>query len=171
MIVTHGSAVSELSASIGRGLGLPDDDLQFLQQAAMLHDIGICKVHAPDIGLYGGYPYIMHGILGREILEQEGYPQHALVCERHIGVGLTEADIIGQGLPLPLRDMTPQNTSEEIVCFADLFYSKKPDKLDRMKSVESVRRKLAVFGEKNLQIFDSWLVRFGRVFSFDGIQE
>jgi uncharacterized protein len=132
MVITHGSVVSDLSKGIGRNLGLPVEELLFLEQAAMLHDIGICRVHAPEIGLHGDNPYIMHGILGREILEAEGFPRHALVCERHIGVGLTEVDIINQRLPLPVRDMTPQNITEEIVCFADLYFSKKPDSLERM---------------------------------------
>jgi uncharacterized protein len=163
MVITHGSVVSALSGSIGRTLGLPAEELLFLEQAAMLHDIGICRINAPEIGMHGQKPYIMHGVLGREILEVEGFPRHALVCERHIGVGLTEADIINQGLPLPIRDMTPQNITEEIVCFADLYFSKKPDSLERMKTVENVRQKLAEFGERKLQIFDSWLSRFGAV--------
>jgi len=103
----------------------------------------------------------MHGILGREILELEGLPQHALVCERHIGVGLTVDDIVGQSLSLPLRDMSPQTVAEEIVCFADLFYSKKPGKLTKRKSIESVRDNLSRFGESKVRIFDSWMQRFG----------
>lgn len=161
MVVTHGAVVAKLSVRIGRSLGLGDEDLLFLEQAAMLHDIGICRVYAPDIGLYGDSPYIMHGILGREILEAEGFPRHALVCERHIGVGLTEADITTQGLPLPIRNMAPQGVAEEIVCFADLFFSKKLGSLEQMKAAGDVRQKLAKFGEEKLQIFDSWLVRFG----------
>ena len=162
MIVIHGSAVANLSVNIGCSIGLAESEIQFLAQAAMLHDIGICRVSAPEIGLFGKHNYIMHGILGREILEAEGYPRHALVCERHIGVGLTEEDIVSQGLPLPIRDMTPQNITEEIICFADLFFSKKPGALEQIKSVECVRRKLSKFGEKKLQIFDSWMLRFGK---------
>ena len=165
MVIAHGSAVSGLSRDIGRNIGLRGEELLFLEQAAMLHDIGICRVNAPEIGLYGDKPYIMHGILGREILETEGFPRHALICERHIGVGLTEADITNQGLPLPIRDMTPQNLTEEIVCFADLFFSKKPDSLKQMKTLENARQKLVKFGEKKLQIFDSWVSRFGSVFN------
>jgi uncharacterized protein len=164
MIVAHGSAVSDLSLKIGRSLGLPDEELDFLEQAALLHDIGISAVHAPGIGLFGSHPYIMHGILGRDILEGEGLPRHALVCERHIGVGLNEADISRQRLPLPLRDMSPRTLTEEIICFADLFFSKQPGRLDRMKSVSKVREKLAQFGEDKLQIFDSWMERFGDAF-------
>jgi uncharacterized protein len=161
IVVTHGSVVAALSLDIGRRLLLPEEELRFLEQAAMLHDIGICRVYAPDIGLFGRHPYIMHGVLGREILETEGMPRHALVCERHIGVGLNIADITRQRLPLPLRDMTPRSLAEEIVCFADLFFSKKPGKLEQMKSPAKVREKLARFGSDKIQIFDVWLERFG----------
>jgi uncharacterized protein len=164
VVITHGSMVSHLAQKIGRVLGLSAGELTFLGQAALLHDVGICRVRAPEIGLFGAYPYIMHGILGREILEAEGLPCHALVCERHIGVGLTEDDIAAQGLPLPLRDMVPCNLTEEIVCFADLFFSKYPGELEKMKTPARVREKLRQFGEAKLQIFDQWLQRFGDVF-------
>jgi len=161
VIVTHGRVVTDLALAVGRGLALPDNELRFIGEAAMLHDIGICRVEAAGVGLHGEHPYIMHGILGREILEGEGLPLHALVCERHIGVGLSVADIVTQGLPLPLRDMSPTTLAEEIICFADLFFSKRPGKLERRKPVEKVRVKLAGFGGDKVQIFDSWLKRFG----------
>jgi uncharacterized protein len=161
VVATHSRVVSRLAMAVGRGLALPDVDLLFIEEAAMLHDIGICRVEAVRIGLHGDHPYIMHGVLGREILEGEGLPLHALVCERHIGVGLSKADIVNQGLPLPLRDMSPTTLAEEIICFADLFFSKSPGKLERRKPVDKVRAKLAGFGEGKIQIFDSWLKRFG----------
>jgi len=161
VVTTHGRVVAELAMAVGHGLRVPDAELGFIQEAAMLHDIGICRVVAADIGLHGTHPYIMHGILGRQILEDEGLPRHALVCERHIGVGLTVSDIAGQHLPLPLRDMSPCTLAEEIICFADLFFSKKPGRLERKKPAEKVRDKLAGFGADKVQIFDSWLERFG----------
>lgn len=162
MILTHGRVVAELACATGRNLGLHDDEIQFLYEAAMLHDIGICRVHAPGIGMHGTAPYITHGIIGRQILENEGLTRHALVCERHIGVGLTVQDIIAQHLPLPERDMTPQTLCEELICFADLFYSKSPGKLEKRKSVEKVREKLSAFGDHKVEIFDGWLKRFGK---------
>lgn len=161
VVVTHGRAVAGLSLAAARGLELPDAELVFIEEAAMLHDIGVCRVEAAGLGLHGGHPYIMHGILGREILEKEGLPRHALVCERHIGVGLSVADIVGQRLPLPLRDMMPVSISEEIICFADLFFSKKPGRLEQRKPAERVREKLAGFGGEKVQIFDAWMARFG----------
>jgi uncharacterized protein len=102
----------------------------------------------------------MHGVLGRAILEQEGYPLHALVCERHTGVGLTLEDIIRQNLPLPHREMSPESLPEQIICFADLFYSKSRGRLAERKTVEKVRKKLRHFGEDKVAIFDLWLAKF-----------
>lgn len=162
MVLTHGRMVAELACTVGRHLRLKEDEIKFLYEAAMLHDIGICRVNAPRIGMHGSEPYITHGIIGRQILENEGLPQYAPICERHIGVGLTTQDIQAQQLPLPERDMSPQNLYEEIICFADLFYSKNPGKLEHRKTVERVREKLSAFGDHKVEIFDGWLQRFGK---------
>lgn len=161
VIVGHGRAVAGLALRVCRRLGLEEEACRFVEEAALLHDIGVCRTRAPDVGLDTGFPYIMHGIIGREILEREGFPRHALICERHIGVGLTVEDIIRQGLPLPQRDMSPLTTAEEIVCFADLFYSKSPGRITHQKPPEKVRTKLAAFGEGKALIFDRWMERFG----------
>jgi putative nucleotidyltransferase with HDIG domain len=42
----HSERVSVLSVAIGRGLGLPDEDLEVLRLGALLHDIG--KIGVPD---------------------------------------------------------------------------------------------------------------------------
>ena len=161
IVLEHSRHVADLAQAIARQLQLSEEDGTFIREAALLHDIGVSRVHAPGIGLHGSQPYIMHGVLGREILEREGYPLHALVCERHTGVGLTVDDIVRQNLPLPHRDMCPQSLAEQIICFADLFYSKNPDRLDKRKSIAKVRSKLLPFGEDKVAVFDAWLVRFG----------
>lgn len=135
-------------------------DMEFIEEAAMLHDIGVALTSAPGLGCHGNAPYILHGIIGREILDREGLPRHGLICERHIGVGLTVADIRRQNLPLPLRDMVPITTEEKIVAYADLFFSKKPDLLTVEKPLEQVRQELARFGEEKLTILDDWLKEF-----------
>jgi len=161
VIAGHGRAVAGLALNVCRLLGLAEEECRFVEEAALLHDIGVCRTRAPKIGLAAGLPYIMHGVIGREILEQEGFPRHALVCERHIGVGLTVEDIVRQGLPLPHRDMSPLSLPEQIICFTDLFYSKNPGKIVHQKSPDKVRSKLAGFGEGKALIFDHWMVLFG----------
>lgn len=160
IVTGHGLAVSGLALQVCRHLALGDEDSRFVEEAAILHDIGVCRIRAPKLGLHEGFPYIMHGILGREILEREGLPRHALVSERHIGVGLTVVDVERQQLPLPRRDMVPHDICEEIICFADLFYSKSPGWIDRRKEPEKVREKLAGFGAEKALIFDRWMERF-----------
>jgi uncharacterized protein len=135
-------------------------DLEFVREAALLHDIGIRFTHAPDLGCHGELPYLAHGYKGRELLEQEGLPRHALVCERHIGVGLTAEEIRAQKLPLPIRDMLPLTVEEQIVTYADLFFSKNPQQEERERTPDQVRQTLARFGADKPAVFDAWHARF-----------
>lgn len=141
-----------LSESIG-DIIIPKIDLNFIEEAAMLHDIGIFRCNAPDIYCYGELPYICHGVEGGKILREEGMPRHALVCERHTGSGLTRAEIVSQGLPLPAVDMLPVSMEEKIICYADKFYSKSGNP-DEEKSIEGVRACMARHGDEALRRFD-----------------
>jgi len=161
IVLEHSRCVANKALQLARSHPAPHSlDLGFIEEAALLHDIGICRTDAPGIGCHGPHPYILHGILGREILEAEGLPRHALACERHIGVGLTAADIALQGLPLPHRDMAPTTGEERIVCFADLFYSKKPGHIATEKTVAKVRQEIGRFGAEKTVIFDAWIAEF-----------
>jgi uncharacterized protein len=81
-----------------------DVDLDFIETAALLHDIGRCKTNG-----------IMHGIEGCRILSD--YPDYARVCECHIGAGIdsTEAAALG----LPEKDYLPKTLEEKIISHAD----------------------------------------------------
>jgi uncharacterized protein len=159
IVLEHSRMVAEKALHIATRLPTAVD-LVFVEEAALLHDIGVCRTSAPFIGCTGPLPYLCHGIAGREILESEDLPLHAMVCERHIGVGLTREDIQHQNLPLPLRDMVPVSLEERIVAFADLFFSKTPGKLTREKSPEQVRAGLASFGADKAAIFDRMQAEF-----------
>lgn len=133
-------------------------DRQFVEEAAMLHDIGIFLTHAPSIRCFGEKPYICHGTLGAELMRGEGFPRHALVCERHTGAGLSLHEIETQRLPVPHREMLPLSIEEKIVCYADKFFSK--TKLDREKTPEAALLSLARFGEEGLERFRAWMELF-----------
>lgn len=163
-------------------------DPLLVEQAALLHDIGVCRVDAPAIYCFGQEPYIRHGVEGAALLRAlspsmpEGDKHRCLaphayasyaesvdlspekleacarVCERHTGTGLTQADIERQALPLPLQDYSPISLEEELICFADKFFSK--THLDRERSFEQARAKLEKFGEESLARFDKWGERF-----------
>jgi uncharacterized protein len=160
IVLKHSTMVAAKAVSIARSLSDPTINIDFVEEAALLHDIGICRIHAPRIACHGDAPYICHGILGRQILETEGLKFHALVCERHIGVGIGIKDIVQQQLPLPKRDMIPVTVEEKIICFADLFYSKKPGRLDEEKSIEEVKKALQKHGEHKVAIFENWVREF-----------
>lgn len=134
-------------------------DRTFVYEAAMLHDIGVLKTDAPGIGCHGEHPYICHGMLGAEMLRAESLPRHARVAERHTGTGLTKATILSQGLPLPVGDFSPETIEEQIVCYADKFFSKSHP--ERVKTVEQVRQMLSRFPDANLERWDKWVELFG----------
>lgn len=133
-------------------------DRQFVEEASMLHDIGIFLTDANGIQCYGDKPYICHGTLGADIMRKEGFPRHALVCERHTGAGLSIADIERQDLPIPHRDFIPLSIEEKIVCFADKFYSK--TKLEKEKTVEAALASVAKFGTESASRFTEWIKIF-----------
>ncbi len=152
---THTTMVARKAVAAGRALGLSDERLLFVEQAALLHDIGIVYVHCPEIYCHGSLPYLQHGIEGRRMLEAEGLFAHALVAENHVGVGIRRDEIIHMGLSLPPRDMLPQSTEEKLVCWADLFFSKTPDRLRLEKPLAAVRQSVAKYGPAPLARFEA----------------
>lgn len=119
-------------------------DVQFLEEAAMLHDIGIFRCNAPTIYCYGMEPYLRHGPIGGELLRNEGFPRHARVAERHTGTGLPGYE--------------PETLEEEIVCYADKFYSKSHP--DRVLTVAQTAESLERFGHEGVLKFLAWAKRF-----------
>ena len=158
ILIAHSYQVASLAVAVAEHvMECEPVDKDFVEQAAWLHDIGMLYTDTPKLGCHGDQPYITHGIIGAELLCKEGLPHHAMVCERHIGVGLSIEDIQTQELPLPLRDMRPQTLEERIVAYADLFFSKTQK---GMRTPEMVRTSLARYGQYKVNVFDEWHERF-----------
>ena len=121
---THVVKVTELAIKIVKHNPHLNLNLNYIIKASMLHDIGIIKTNAPEIGCFGKFPYIAHTYLGRQMLEEEGLIDVAPICERHVGTGLSKQDIIDSGFELPRRNMIPITLEEKLICYADKFYSK-----------------------------------------------
>ncbi len=160
-LMRHGRAVAAKALRIAHRVAHLHPDLTFIEQAALLHDIGMIRTHAPLLGCFGTLPYIAHGYLGRSMLEELALPRHALVCERHVGTGLTIAEIREGGLPLPLRDMSPQSIEEQIICFADKFFSKNDH--DTEITFAAVREQVSSYGAAQLRRFDAWAAFFQEI--------
>lgn len=163
VLVLHSRQVADLAVALGQRLidrHVPVD-IEFVEEAAMLHDIGMYRTDAPGIHCHGSEPYIKHGIIGRQMLDSMGLYRHGRVCERHTGTGITAAEIISQGLPIePPRDLLPESVEEKLVCYADKFFSKsRPE--EPAKTIERARLSLAKFGEDTVRRFDEMTALFG----------
>jgi uncharacterized protein len=152
ILVNHSKAVAEKAVQIAEKQQDISFDLQFVKEAAMLHDIGIFLTNAPDIECFGEKPYLFHGVLGKEILEKEGYEKHARVCENHIIISKDE--IIQNNLPLDVRDMFPVSNEDEIIALADKFFSKSSSDLFHEKSIIEVKEEMKKFGNFKIKFFN-----------------
>ena len=148
ILLTHSRSVTVRALRIADRHPELHLDRQFIEEAAMLHDIGIIRCDAPSIQCFGTQPYICHGILGAEMMRSEG----------HTGAGISIGEIQCQGLPLPERNFLPETLEEQVICYADKFYSK--THLDREKTLEQARQSLTKFGTAGLTRFDKWMEMF-----------
>lgn len=158
ILITHSRNVAGKALSIAKLHPEMNLDLAFIEEAAMLHDIGIIFCNAPDIDCHGTYEYICHGYLGADLLRKEGYPRHAFVCERHTGTGISLHMIEKNNLPLPHRDFLPVSPEEQLICFADKFFSK--TKLYTEKSISKIQKSLDRYGEETVLRFNDWCKLF-----------
>lgn len=144
LLLKHSRQVADRCLQIARKHKELPVDIQFLEEAAMLHDIGIYQCDAPSIYCNGTEPYIKHGPIGGDLLRAEGFPRHARVAERHTGTGLPGYE--------------PETLEEQIVCYADKFYSKSSP--DHVRSVLETAQSLEKFGHEGVKKFLSWSERF-----------
>lgn len=158
-----------------------------VEAGAMLHDIGIFLTDAPGIHCHGTAHYILHGSLGAQLLRNEAkqlkkekqqaeqlneeqlqaiqlqeelhfYEALARICERHTGTGLTRQAIIERGLPDPQQDLLPETIEEQIICYADKFYSK--SHLERERTIPQTLQSLEKFGDEGVEKFRHWTELF-----------
>lgn len=162
ILIDHSRAVAHKALAIAAHVSHLHPDTLFIEEAALLHDIGIFLTHAPEIGCFGSREYICHGYLGRELLEKEGLKRHALVSERHIGAGITLREIRVKNLPLPHRNMLPLSLEEKIICYADKFFSKHRTGRTEEKGLEEVRRHMRAYGAVQERLFEELVSLFHR---------
>lgn len=154
ILMAHSRHVADKALSIVDKHPELGADRAFVEEAAMLHDIGIFRCDADGIYCFGTEPYIRHGVIGAQIMREEGFERHARVCERHTGAGISLKQIEERNLPLPHHDFLPETIEEQIVCYADKFFSK--TNLDKEKSIEKATRSISKFGEDGVERFVKW---------------
>ena len=63
ILITHSQSVARKALQIVSSHPELHLDARFIEEAAMLHDIGIFQTDAPGIHCFGSQPYICHGRL------------------------------------------------------------------------------------------------------------
>jgi uncharacterized protein (TIGR00295 family) len=122
-VIKHCKAVRDVAIKIAEKTNA---NLELVEAAALLHDIGRSKTHG-----------IFHGIEGVKIAKKIGLPNNIVrIIERHLGAGIPKAE--AKKLGLPLKDYIPITLEEKIVCHADNLI----DNCRRQKVKKAVERAL-----------------------------
>lgn len=158
LVYTHCVIVCEIAEQLLSGSGaVLDADL--VRAGSLLHDIGVYRLYDAD-GMLDHSRYVRHGLLGHELLSEEGFPEQ--VCRFascHTGMGLSRDDVRRQGLPLPDADYLAVSAEEQLVMYADKFHSKTdpPVFLTAASYAVGIRR----FGDDKAAVFESLRKRLG----------
>ena len=159
LIFTHCRIVSEIAEAIVVDKNI-DVDKDLVVAGALLHDIGTYSLYqiASTGSKFNEEKYITHGILGYEILKNEGYDEVLCrIASNHIGVGLSREQIKERNLPLPEQDYFAESTEEKIIMYADKFHSKYP----RFNKYESYVKWVSQFGQASKDRFEAFSLEFG----------
>ncbi|MGH3249872.1 MAG: HD domain-containing protein [Trebonia sp.] len=158
LVYTHCVVVCRIAEQLHARSGL-DADIELVRAGCLLHDVGAYRLY-DGAGRLDHANYIRHGVLGHELLREEGFPE--VICRfasHHTGVGLSRDDVLRQELPLPPCDYLAETTEESLVMYADKFHSKTtpPTLLTADAYAARVRR----FGEDKVAAFESMRAAFG----------
>ncbi len=161
ILLQHSRSVAEKAVAVVDKHPELGADRDFVYAAAMIHDIGIVRTDADGIHCYGTEPYLKHGVLGAAMLHEHDFglteeetEALARICARHTGTGLTAKAIRNNNLPLPEEDLVPETIEEQIVCYADKFFSK--TKLYQEKPYEKALKSVAKFGDECAEKLAKW---------------
>jgi uncharacterized protein len=147
-----------LKHGYGHRLAFSVESQRLVRAGCLLHDIGVYRLYGDD-GQLDHVNYVRHGLLGYEILGEEGFPEEIRrFASCQTGVGLSREDVIRQGLPLPPRDYLAETGEETLVMYADKSHSKTapPVFVTAAAYAASVRR----FGEEKVAAFASMHAMF-----------
>lgn len=158
LVYTHSEIVCEVAEQLLARSGF-NLDADLVRAGSLLHDIGVYLLYS-TAGKLDHTHYIRHGVLGHELLAEQGLPDELCrFCSCHTGMGLSREDVRQQGLPIPVDDYLAESGEEKLVMYADKFHSKTdpPVLVTAASCAATIRR----FGEDKASNFESMLERFG----------
>ena len=158
VVFTHCEIVARIADRIVEASGL-DVDRDLVRAGCLLHDLGVYRLYDAS-GRRRDESYLLHGLLGHELLRGEGFPEELCrFCSCHTGVGLTRHDIVAQRLPLPVADYVAVTTEEKVVMYADKFHSKTSP--PRFVTPDGYAVHVRRFGEDKVEAFARLRAEFG----------
>ncbi|MFI9152263.1 HD domain-containing protein [Streptomyces sp. NPDC053367] len=141
------------------GHAAPQVDADLVRTGCLLHDIGVYRL-VDAHGHLDHANYVRHGVLGHEILRQEGFPEGIRrFASCHTGTGLTKYDVVTQGLPLPACDYLAETREERLVMYADKFHTKSTP--PKFLYAATYAQHVARFGSEKTEAFDALRAEFG----------
>ncbi|NKZ05192.1 HD domain-containing protein [Actinomadura latina] len=158
LVWTHCVIVGEIAEQIMARTG-PRVDRDLVRAGCLLHDIGVYRLYDAN-GRIDFRQYVRHGVLGHELLREEGFPEEICrFCSCHTGMGLTREDIERQGLPVPPGDYVAESDEERLVMYADKFHSKTDP--PTFVSAETYAVHVRRFGAEKAAAFEAMRALFG----------
>ncbi len=155
-VTTHCRVVNDIAQGIAAKLD-DDVDVELLEQACLLHDIGAYGLMTSD-ECFDYRFYQQHAILGRAILIDEGLDLRvAEMVGEHLMMGLTRADVQEFGLKIPAKDYVPATLEGMLLNYADRFHSKDPC----FNSIEYLVKKMNEVAPSQQKKFEDAIKRFG----------
>jgi uncharacterized protein len=157
-VYTHCRIVCQIAEQRYASSGVAAD-LGLVRAGALLHDVGVYRLY-DAAGRLDVAQYMRHGLLGYELLREEGLPEALCrFASHHTGVGITREDVLRQELPLPPADYVAETPEETLVMYADKFHTKTapPAFLTAAAYAAYVRR----FGPDKAAAFDAMRATFG----------
>lgn len=158
LVFTHCEIVSGIAEQLVAQTDIPVD-ADLVRVGALLHDIGVYRLY-DQAGRIDHRNYVRHGVLGHEILHEEGFPERLRrFCSCHTGVGLTRHDVRHQGLGIPEADYLAETVEEQLVMYADKFHSKTNP--PTFLTADTYATRVEKFGADKVQAFGLLRARFG----------
>lgn len=140
-------------------------DVQIATLGALVHDIGVYRLLLEDGSdgkplMFDSARYIEHGLIGYNILLDEGYDESiAQFARNHTGVGLTREQVIEEHLPIAPDDYVPMNLEQEVVMVADKYHSKSVP--PKFLTPATYAKRAAKYGKVNEERWQELVRKYG----------
>jgi uncharacterized protein len=157
LVYTHCRIVCEIAERLLDGR--PGLDAGLVRAGCLLHDIGVYRLY-DGAGELDHARYVRHGVLGDELLGEEGFAgELRRFCSHHVGVGITSADVGRECLPIPVADYLAETGEERLVMYADKFHTKSSP--PTFLTADSYAARVGRFGADKAAAFAALRAEFG----------